>query len=134
MLIFRAYPTDGEDFSLWFYVKSWFIEKKIMFKHVLYASVPSDDPPPAKLPLMLLDFFFYHNKTEKKENEKAALLEFSQNMNPSFQCKIDLSFDTLSIHEDTFMLYTYDVHKVCSKKCVAKTFLLPMIEDLRRYL
>ena len=83
-------------------------------------SVPSDDPPPAKLPLMmLLDFFFYHNKTEKKKSEKAALLEFSQNMNPSFQCKIDLSFDTLSIHEDTFMLYTFDVHKVCSKKCVA---------------
>ena len=134
--IFRAYPTDGEGFSLWFYVKSWFIEKKIMFKHVLYASVPSDDPPPAKLPLMLLDFFFYQNKTKKKKwkSEKAALLEFSQNMNPSFQCKIDLSFDTLSIHEDTFMLYTYDVHKVCSKKMCGKTFLLPMIEDLRRYL
>jgi len=95
-------------------------------------SVPSDDPPPAKLPLMMLDFFFYHKKREKK-SEKAALLEFSQNMNPSFQCKIDLSFDTLSIHEDTFMLYTYDVHKVCSKN-VWQTFLLPMIEDLRRYL
>ena len=119
--IFRAYPTDGEGFSLWFYVKSWFIEKKIMFKHVLYASVPSDDPPPAKLPLMLLDFFSTRTK-QKRKSEKAALLEFSQNMNPSFQCKIDLSFDTLSIHEDTFMLYTYDVHKVCSKKCVAKLF------------
>ena len=61
--IFRAYPTDGEGFSLWFYVKSWFIEKKIMFKHVLYASVPSDDPPPAKLSLMmLLDFFLPEKK------------------------------------------------------------------------
>ena len=99
----------------------------------MYASVPSDDPPPAKLPLMmLLDFF--STKTKQKKSEKAALLEFSQNMNPSFQCKIDLSFDTLSIHEDTFMLYTYDVHKVCSKKMCGKTFLLPMIEDLRRYL
>ena len=122
MLVFRAYPTDGEGFSLWFYVKSWFIEKKITFKHVLYASVPSDDPPPAKLPLMMLLDFLSTKTKQKRKSEKAALLEFSQNMNPSFQCKIDLSFDTLSIHEDTFMLYTYDVHKVCSKKCVAKLF------------
>ena len=78
--------------------------------------------------------FFLPERNKKWNSEKAALLEFSQNMNPSFQCKIDLSFDTLSIHEDTFMLYTYDVHKVCSKKMCGKTFLLPMIEDLRRYL
>ena len=64
--IFRAYPTDGEGFLLWFYVKSWFIEK-IMFKHVLYASIPSNDPPPAKLPLMLLDFFLpQQNRKEEK--------------------------------------------------------------------
>lgn len=98
-----------------------------MFKHVLYASVPSDDdPPPTILPLMLLDFFSTTTKSEK-----TALLELSQNMNPSFQCKIDLSFDTLSIHEDTFMPMMYTKYVL---KNVWQTFLLPMIEDLRRYL
>ena len=79
LLIFRAYPTDGEGFSLWFYVKSWFIEKKITFKHVLYESVPSDDPPPAKLPLMmLLDFFSTKTKQKRKKWKSSPVRIFSK--------------------------------------------------------